>query len=215
MGFGIYFIQLSIFKLFSNYFQNSKMSAQIVDMIKSYNLSTNDLIDVMREIIERETDVSTLNLITTGLAGIVDKYQQPEYQQPEYPTHPTAIMIKNEYDKLKSIATKLSGIFDGEHINEGETFDEEHINDGIENGFWKLTYNCDGELWSDYWGIDFDMRQNDWNKNLATCQLYGVLTEGEYEDLITDDDFERERFMQNHQLIQRLKLNNYHNNFIN
>jgi hypothetical protein len=77
-------------------------------------------------------------------------------------THPVAIVMKEEYQRIKDLAYELT-----------DAIDEEEIYDAIELGFWSVIYICDGEI-----------EYNNWEKNFETYLLFGVIDEEEYRQII-------------------------------
>ena len=75
--------------------------------------------------------------------------------------HPTAIIMTQEYQRIKELAYELT-----------DSIDEEAIEDAIELGYWSIIYICDGEL-----------EYNNWERNFQTQLLFGVIDEEEYRQI--------------------------------
>ncbi len=84
--------------------------------------------------------------------------------------HPTAIIISQEYQRIKDLAYELT-----------DAIDEEAIEDAIYLGFWSIVYVCDGEL-----------EYNNWERNFQTQLLFGIIDEEEYRLIINNEEEEEE-----------------------
>jgi len=116
------------------------------------------------------------------------------------PPHPTAIMIRDEYNELKNMATQLID----------RCYPAEYIIMPIENGFWSLVDTLDGDIPYKNWGRNwatkmlYHNREIDEDMNMPFAEEYEIIKREAIEDGNWVD-----KTLINDGLVQRLKQNKY------